>query len=136
MNRFLKILSVFLLLSCTKTQQQQVETNILIDLITSGQWKVTNYDRGSTDLTTNFSSYSFQFKKDNTVDAINNGTVAQTGSWNGDIATRSVTASFRNTDSTLSLLNGTWLISHSTTTYVIASQSDNGETRQLRLDKQ
>lgn len=135
MSRVLSILCFLLLLGCTKEQQQQAETNILIDLITSGQWKVTSYVKGTTDLTASFSSYSFQFKKDNTVDAISNGMVTQTGTWNGDILTRTVTAAFRNPDSTLNLLNGTWLISHSTTTYVIASQSNNGETSALRLDK-
>lgn len=136
MSRLLRFLCVLLFFGCTKAQQEKIASNLLIDLITNGQWKVTSYIKGSTDITTAFSPYIFQFKKDYTVDAIESGAVSNTGTWNGDIVTRSVTANFSHPDSTLVLLNGTWQITHSSTTYVIAGQANNGEACVLRLDKQ
>src|SRR6476661_9961758 len=86
-------------------QQQQ---NLIMSAITSGQWKVTGYVKGGTDVTADFSGYLFQFKNNYTVDALLNGTLEKTGSWAaaGDMQAQTMTASFSNATYPLILLNG------------------------------
>ena len=102
----------------------------------NGQWKVTNFNKGSNDITANFASYNFQFKSNYTVDAINSGSVEKTGTWNADATAQSITSNFINAADPLALLNGTWLITNTTWTSVEAKQTASGELRILRLDKQ
>lgn len=87
-------------------------------------------------MTTSFATYKFQFKTDFTVDAINNGAVENTGTWNADAVAQSITSNFSNAANPLLLLNGTWTITNSSWTWVEAKQNLNGELLSLRLDKQ
>ena len=125
-----------LLLGCTKKAVEQAQTNIVIQAMTSGQWKVTSFTRAGTDVTASFSPYLFQFNTNLTVDAINGGTVEKTGSWNADATAQTISSNFTNASDPLDLLNGTWAITNNSWTWVQASQTVNGEYRTLRLDKQ
>ena len=127
---FLLVLIIFG--GCVKKKQEEK----VLDAMTNGQWKVTIFTKGSTDLTANFDPYKFQFKSNNTVDAINNGTVEKTGSWDEDMAARTITSNFTNTGNPLLLLNGTWKIINNSWTWVEAQQTLNNELMTLRLDKQ
>lgn len=122
---------VFLLAGCIKKKQEDIVINAMVD----GQWKVTNFVKGSTNITTDFASYKFQFKSNFTVDAINNGTVEKTGSWNADATTQTITSTFVNAANPLIFLNGTWQITNNSWTWVNATQSLNGELLTLRLEK-
>jgi hypothetical protein len=119
----------------TKTVEEQ-QKDLLVQLITNGQWAVTTYTKGTVDRTADFSGYKFQFKDNNTVDAIKNGAVEKTGSWVGNATTRTIQSEFTNAAPALMLLNGTWYVDDSGLTYVKASQTVSGEPRILRLDKQ
>lgn len=119
-----------------KKQIQQQEANIIVQAMVSGQWKVTGFTKGGTDITSDFSPYKFQFKSDYSVDAINNGIVEKTGTWNADANAQTITSNFINAGNTLLLLNGTWKITNSTWTSVQATETVGGEVRTLRLDKQ
>lgn len=135
--KFITGIALALLFSAcsTKTVEEQ-QKDLLVQLITNGQWAVTNYTKGTADLTVDFSGYRFQFKDDNTVDAIKNGAVEKTGSWVGNATSRTIVSNFTNAAAALMLLNGTWYVNDSGLTYVVASQTVNGEARNLRLDKQ
>ena len=115
-----------------KEEQQQ---NLVIQAMTSGQWKVTSFVKGSTDVTADFTNYKFQFKTNLTVDAINGGTVEKTGSWNADSDAQTITSNFTNASTPVVLLNGTWNITNTTWTSVNATQTVGSEVRTLRLDK-
>ncbi len=112
--------------------------SLILSAMTTGQWKVTNFDRAGTNVTTDFSTYSFQFKTNYTVDAINSGSVERSGNWSavGDTQAQSITANFSNAANPVALLNGTWNISSTTWSSVVATQTVGGELRTLRLDKQ
>lgn len=137
MKPLITILAVFLLVSCTKEQVEQIQTNILVQMMTDGQWKVSKMSSASINATAQFEGYSFQFKKDNTVDAIRNGSKVATGSWQASIADQTITSSFSGAGAnpTISMLNGTWKIEKSASTYVEAWQNISGERWDLRLDK-
>ena|SRR5687767_14828439 len=135
--KFITCIALALMLGAcsTKTVEEQ-QTDLLVQLITSGQWVVSNYTKGGADVTADFSGYRFQFKDNNTVDAIKNGSVEKTGSWVGNATSRTIISEFTNAAAALMLLNGTWYVNDSGLTFVVASQTVNGEARNLRLDKQ
>ena len=134
-----KLLSICILIAtmtgCIKSAEIKIQTDLVTQAITTGQWKVTYFLDDTTDKTASFSVYLFQFKTNSTVDAINNGTIETTGSWNANATAKTITSNFTNGSATLQLLNGTWLITNSTWTSVEATLKVNGITRKLRLDK-
>lgn len=125
---------VICLLSCKKAIESAQE-DLVIKAMTDGQWRVTKFTNGNSDVTASFSPYKFQFQKNNTVQAINNGSIENTGSWNADALARTIFSAFNGASSTVSLLNGTWKITNNSWTFVEANQTVNGEVLTLRLDK-
>ncbi len=134
MKIFATILIVCSLAACKKTVQQAQE-NFIVSAMTSGQWKVTSYLKGSIDTTSAFINYQFHFKANNTVDALNTGVLINTGTWTGNITDGTISANFTNAPSPLPLLNGLWKITNSTQVSVEAYQTVNGELRKLKLNK-
>lgn len=131
----LTLLLTFTLLSCHKTYEDAVE-DAVIEAITTGSWKVSSFDKGGTDLTSSFAEYKFVFQNSRAVDAIHNGSVEATGTWEENPQAKTIYAQFTNANSTLTLLNGTWNITRNSWTYVEATQTLNGEVMKLRLDKE
>ena len=129
------ILGAILLTSCKKLVEQKAQDAIL-KAMTDGQWVITNFTSNGTDLTSDFSSYKFQYFDNYTVNAIKNGTVDKTGTWQGDVNTMSISANFANAVNPLLLLNGTWHITDNGWTYVDATMTVGSEVRTLKLDKQ
>lgn len=130
------ILSFWILVTgCKKSIVEQVEENLVIKAMTDGQWRVTKFTKGGADITADFANYKFQFYSNNTVDAINNGVVEKTGTWNADANARTITSSFVNANPPVSLCNGLWNITNNSWTFVEATQTVNGEALTLRLDK-
>lgn len=132
MKKFYSIFFLILIAGCVKKKQEDMVVNAMVN----GQWKVTNFKKAGSDITTDFANYKFQFKTNFTVDAINSGTVEKTGSWNADATAQTITSSFTNAVDPLVLLNGTWQITNNSWTWVEAKQTVNGELLNLRLDKQ
>lgn len=128
-------LTTMLLLSCKKTIEKKQES-ILVQAMINGQWKVTNFLVDNSDITSDFNAYKFQYFADKTVNALNNGIIEKTGNWDGDIASRTTWAHFSGSSYPLSLLNGSWLITNNTWTYVVATQTNGNETKTMRLEKQ
>jgi len=132
MKRVLACLLLFFFFSCSK---EQIAKNAVMNAMTSGQWKVVSFKNGSTDVTADFSAYTFQFKENYTVDAIHNSTVEKTGAWTADANAKTITSTFTNATHPIILLNGTWQITNNSWTFVEASQTVNGTLRTLRLEK-
>jgi hypothetical protein len=131
MKKIFTVIILFLVAGCIKKKQEDMVVNAMVQ----GQWKVTRFIKGSFEITPDFANYKFQFKTNFTVDAINNGTVEKTGSWNADATTQTITSNFANTGAPLTLLNGIWQITNNSWTWVEATQSLNGELYSLRLEK-
>ncbi|MGZ8558431.1 MAG: hypothetical protein ACXWWC_08870, partial [Chitinophagaceae bacterium] len=87
-----------------------------------------------TNNTLDFSNYKFQFFSNNTVDAIQNGTVVKTGTWSGDVAKMTIESNFPYAIIPLSLINGIWHIDNNSWTFVLASQKS-GDEKTMRLEK-
>ncbi|HWJ28641.1 MAG TPA: hypothetical protein VNS32_19010 [Flavisolibacter sp.] len=135
MKKWYPIVFFIAFAGCTKEQKQQQQEDLVIQAMVNGQWKVTSFKKAGVDITADFSVYKFQFKNNYSVDAINNGSVEKTGTWNANATAQTITSNFTNAVDPLALLNGTWIIQKTTWTSVDANQTVNGETRILHLDK-
>jgi hypothetical protein len=131
---------IFLVVVCMaatgcKKKIDAIKEDLLVKMILNSQWVVTKYMDGPVEKTADFSPYYFQFRKDYTVDAFKDNAVTTTGTWSGNIDTKTITSNFPNTNPILQLLNGSWLITDSDLSYVQATQTVNGQERFLRLVK-
>lgn len=134
-NIVLFLLLTVALFGCKKLTES-VQEDLVIKAMTDGQWKVTRFKRDTADVTANFAIYAFQFRSNNTVEALRSGGLESTGSWTADAAARTIASAFTgNASATVQLLNGTWTITNNSWTFVEATQTVNNEVRTLRLDK-
>ena len=122
------------LASCKKTLEEKAR-DIVLDAMTSGTWHITKFTVDGTNITSDFTGYSFQYHKNETVDAIKNGGIQSTGSWSGDAANMRISANFTNVSEPLLLINGSWSITNNSWTFVEASQTVGSQVKTLRLDK-
>ena len=134
MKKLIPVLCLMLFAGCKKAIQNK-EQDLIIQAMTSGQWKVSSFVQNGTDITTNFTNYKFQYYSNKTVDAINNGSVEKTGTWDGEATTMTTWANFTNAVAPLSLINGSWHINNNSWTFVVATQTNGTETKTMRLDK-
>ncbi len=134
----MKKIAIFFLIvslaSCKKAVQA-IQEDLVIKAMTDGQWKVTSFTLNGSNIAADFASYKFQYYSNKTVDAINNGTVEKTGTWDANAATYSTSANFMAPSYPLNLINGNWHIDRNSWTYVEATQTVGAETKTMRLDK-
>ena len=135
MKPLLIILSLICLAGCKKTIEKKAE-NAIMKAMTDGQWVITSFISDGSNITTDFSTYRFQYFSNYTVNAIKSGTVEATGNWDGDASAMNIIANFPNVTDPLLLLNGTWHITDNSWTYVEATMTVGNTIRSLRLDKQ
>ena len=128
-------LVLFCQLSC-KEAIQKIKEDMVVKAMIDGQWAVTNFTQNGTNITDQFTGYRFKYYQNKTVDAILNGSVQMTGTWDGQESTRTTWASFISAPSPLVLINGSWHIDDSGWTYVVATQTNGSEVKTMRLDKQ
>ncbi len=134
MKLLLILFSSFLFFSCEKAIDAAKE-DAIIKIMVSGLWKVTKYTKGDSTVTQDFAPYQFQFHDNGTVDALKNTTVEKTGTWEGSATNLSITSDFTAATYPLQLLNGTFVITKTSLSFVEATATVNGEPRFLRLDK-
>lgn len=135
MKRFLIALCLLSMLPGCKKALEKIGEDLVIKAMTDGQWKVTSFTQNGTDITSSFANYKFQYYSNKTVDAINNGSVEKTGTWDGSAITMTTSANFVNASSPLNLINGNWHIDNNSWTFVVATQTVGAETKTMRLDK-
>ena len=136
MKKFILLALITSIFSCEPDEVvERRQENLVMEAMTNGQWKVSSFIKGGTDITSDFNSYKFQFKTNYTVDAIQNGVLERTGTWTADPDAQTITSGFTNVSHPLTLLNGTFYIESTTWTSVDAKQTVNGELRILKLDK-
>ncbi len=132
---FLLVTTMLLASACSKTVEDKKQ-DLVIQAMTDGQWGVTSFTLNGTNITADFATYKFKYYENKTVDAIKSGTVEKTGQWDGDASTMTTWANFSGAVYPLDLINGSWHIDRNSWTYVEASQTNGGNTKTMRLDKQ
>ena len=131
---FLALSVCILFFSCQKTVESVVD-DILVQAMTSGKWKINNFTKNGVDFTSNFTGYQFQFNNNKTVDAIKSGTVEKTGTWDGNATAMTTSANFPSATYPLVLINGTWNVVNTGSTYIVVTQTNGSEIKTMRLDK-
>lgn len=129
------IILTILLSACKKTIQNQQE-DLVIKAMTDGKWAVAIFTLNGTTITPDFVNYRFKYYSNKTVDAINNGTVEKTGTWDGNSATMTTSANFTSAIYPLNLINGSWHIDRNSWTYVEASQTIGSDVKTMKLVKE
>ncbi len=130
------LLLLFLFAGCKKAIDQLKE-DYVVKAMVDGEWAITGFTQNGTDITNDFSGYTFKYHDNpRTVDAKKNGVIEKSGSWDGDAATLTTTANFSGATTPLSLINGSWHIDDSGWTYVVATQTAGSTVKTMRLDKQ
>lgn len=135
MNRLLiPVIALLLLPACKKAKEKAAE-DIIIKAMTDGQWMITSFINNGADITSDYTSYKFKYYSNYTVDAIKNGSVEKTGTWEGDAVNLTISASFSGAVYPINLINGTWQITDNSWTYVEAKKVEGADIKTLRLDK-
>lgn len=124
-----------ILTGCNKTVDKTKE-DLVLKAMTDGQWAITSFTQNGTIITADFATYQFKYYSNKTVDAINNGVVEKTGTWDGNSSTMTTSSNFTNAAYPLVLINGNWHIDRNSWIYVEASQTNGSDTKTMRLDKQ
>ncbi len=131
-------ISLFLLTLCLLGCKKKTEVleDLVVQAMTTGQWKITSFQENGVDRTADFSPYRFKYNTDNTVNAIKNGAIEKTGTWSGNASTMSIVAEFPNATQPLLIINGTWNITRNGWSFVEANISQSGTLKTLRLDRE
>ena len=124
-----------LLVSCKKTVQN-IQQDLVVLAMTDGRWVVTTLTLNGNNITTDFANYRFKYYSNKTVDAINNGTIEKTGTWDGNAATMTTSANFTGAVYPLNLINGSWNITRNGWTFVEATQTIGSDSKTMKLVKE
>jgi hypothetical protein len=108
--------------SCKKLIQQQ-EEKAAMNIITNGNWYVTKYLQGASDLTSDFSGYLFKFNANGVVTGTLNN-VSDTGTWVPNVDAKTITSNFPTAGAPVNLLNAVWKIYDSGSDFVTAAYTD------------
>ncbi|MCY7310875.1 MAG: hypothetical protein SGI96_09930 [Bacteroidota bacterium] len=125
--------SILLSASCSKKKVEEVKADLLIQILTDGQWSVTLLTANTTDYTPAFAGHRFKFYENRTVDATNNGILEKTGTWDASSTSMTTSSNFVGATHPLILLNGTWNITQSSSRIVKATQTNGTEVKTVNL---
>jgi hypothetical protein len=120
--------------SCVKKLIDETTNDLFVNIMTDGQWKVTNYMEGTTDLTTDYDGWAMKFYSNNTSTSTKGSTIIN-GTWSGGLATNKMTVNASSAIYPIDKLVGTWDIISGTLTVGKFSQNRNGVILKLELTK-
>jgi hypothetical protein len=135
MKSIFTVCLLLILLPGCKKAIQNIQEDLVIKAMTDGQWAITSFTDNGTTVTSSFAGYKFQYYSNKTVDAIKNGTLEKTGTWDGNASNMTTSASFVNAVNPLILINGSWHIDRNSWTFVEATQTNGVNIKTMRLDK-
>ena len=118
---------------CSKTKEKLAQ-DFVVKAMTSGRWLVQVFKESSTDVTSEFTGYEFQFYENGTVQGIN-GTSITTGTWVGNATELTIYSNFPVANDTIKRLNDTWKIKNNTMSMVEANPSSGSRIAYLKLVK-
>jgi len=135
MKRLLPFATLLLLAltSCQKLIDKKKE-QAAMDIITNGVWYVEQYFADTTNITSDFLNYTFQFKDNGTVNGTN-GNISADGTWKASVPNRTITSDFPTANDPIKKLNGDWKITDSYVDYVEAEMSTASGKFYLHLRK-
>ena len=133
-QHFLIMLVISITIAHCAKKTEEIKTNLIMDAMSDGKWKVQVFSEDNKDVTSEFTAYEFQFFKDGTVKGFS-GSETASGTWVGDINASTISSYFPNSNDTLKRLNDTWKIIKNSLTYVEARPTNTNRTAFLKLVK-
>ena len=121
-------------ISVAHCSKKEVQQNIIIQAMTNGRWVVQHFTENTLDVSTEFTTYEFQFYENGTVQSIS-GSVITNGTWTANPDARTISSIFPTGNDTLKRLNDTWKIFNNSYTLVEANPSSPTRTAYLKLIK-
>jgi hypothetical protein len=121
-------------ISVAHCSKKEVQKNIIIEAMTNGKWVVQQFTESTLDVSSEFTTYEFQFFDNGTVQGIQ-GSVITYGTWTANPDARTISSIFPNGNDTLKRLNDTWKIFNNSFTMVEANPSNISRTAYLKLVK-
>ena len=119
--------------SCKKNPPA-VPEDLLIKILTEGEWAVTDFKLNGNNITTDFAGRRFKYKDNpKIVEAKFNGNVTNTGTWDGSQSTMTASANFPGATHPVVLVNGTWNLVPVSSRIVEASQTVGSEIKTMKL---
>lgn len=135
MKKYAFYLFMLFSFSSCKKAIQNIQEDLVLKAMTNGQWHITKFINNGATITTDFAAYKFQYYENKTVDAIKNGVIEQQGNWDGNANTMTTSAHFPSAVYPLDLINGNWLITNNSWTFVEATQTVGADVKKMRLEK-
>jgi hypothetical protein len=137
-NNTMKNIAIALLASvlmsgnCTP-DPPDVPEDLLIQIMTDGEWSVTEYKLNGVDKLTEFAGWRFKYYANKTVDAKYSGSVVTSGTWDGSSSSMTMTALFPAATHPVTLVTGTWQITSPGTRVVAATQTSGTDVKTMKL---
>jgi hypothetical protein len=120
-------------ISCKRKIEEKVE-DLIVTVMTDGEWEVSKYMEGSLDKTSTFLGWTCKFNSNRTCQA-RKGTTVVNGMWDGSTSNYTITGNFPVGSDPLDQMNGTWRVKKSNFTTGEFEQIKAGVLHQMVLTK-
>ena len=119
---------------CNKPPLPVVE-DALVQIMTDGEWSITNFSEGTSSYTQEYAGWRFKFYSTptKTVDAKLNGSLVYTGTWDGSVNTMTFTANFPAATTPVNRIIGTWNVSATGSRVVDATMTVGSVVKVMKL---
>ncbi|MDB5247627.1 MAG: hypothetical protein JWQ40_2021 [Segetibacter sp.] len=131
---FVAFAAVILASSCSKEKLQEIQQDLAISIMTSGDWVITKFTEGETNTTASFAGWQCHFNENKTCEATK-GTNKVQGTWDASTSSKTITGMFPAGAEPLTKINGTWNIVRTTPAFGEFTQAKNGIIYTMELTK-
>ena len=118
---------------CTPDPPPAVVEDLLVQIMTEGEWSITNFTQNSTVHTPEYGGWRFKFYDNKTVEAKFNTSVVYTGTWDGNANSMTFTANFPGAATPVDRIIGTWNVSASGSRIVDATMTVGTTVKVMKL---
>ena len=132
-NIFFAVGSILLMAASCKREIPAVPEDLLVKVLTEGEWSVTEYKINGVDKTPDFAGWRVKFYSTKTADAKFNTTVRSSGTWDASQTSQTFTINFPTAGQPMSLSNGTWHVDQPGTRVVVSSQTVGTDVKIMKL---
>lgn len=125
--------SILMSSNCKKPTVVDIPQDLLVQILTAGEWSITEYKLNGVDKTTDFAGWRVKFYENKTAEAKFNTNVMNTGTWDGNQSSMNFSVSFPSATQPVVLTNGTWHVDQPGTRIVVSSQTSGSDVMTMKL---
>ncbi len=132
-NIIIAIGSIVLMSASCKPEIPVVPEDLLVQLLTDGEWSVTEYKLNGVDKTPEFAGWRVKFYSGKTADAKFNTVVMTSGTWDASQSAQTFNINFPTAGAPMNQSNGTWHVDQPGTRIVVSSQISGTDVKTMKL---